>query len=216
MVKIIEGAIEVLLYLFKPKEPQEGKRLEYPLSRKTTVYRKRSMVSYKGFQDRVKNRYWVCGTSLNAIKEYVLNDVLENKVEDFKILFPDFHRTAPAYTQLREYRKREEQVYGDVVENIESSYSAITKILQNRRFKVSDHLRLYGGIMFQNITIFDEEAFISFYDATGNGPENITIYCTKGKDKELYERISWLFNDMWESSGIDNALEMAYAEKGEI
>jgi hypothetical protein len=68
------------------------------------------MVNYQGFQDRVKNRYWVCGTSLNAIREHVLTDVLRNNVEDFKILFPDFHETSPAYTQLREYQKRPEQV----------------------------------------------------------------------------------------------------------
>jgi hypothetical protein len=206
MKEIVKMALELLRELFKPKvdnkpeEEKDEKRLEYPLPPETTVYRKRSMVSYKGFQDRVKTRYWVCGASLNAITEYVLNDVLENKVEDFKILFPDFHRTAPAYAQLREYRKRKEQIYGDVVKNVKSSYNTIKKILQNRRFNVPEYLRLYRGIMFQNITIFDKEAFISFYDATGNGPKNITVYCTEGKDKALYERISWLFCDMWKSS----------------
>jgi hypothetical protein len=155
------------------------------------------MVSYWGFQGRVKSKYWVCGTSLNAIKEYILNDVLENGVSDFRILFPDFHRTAPAYTQLREYRKRKEQQYGDVVKNIKSSYQTIRDILEKRQMNVSDHLRLYPGILFQNITVFDEEAFISFYDATGNGLTNITIYCTSAKDKALYDRIAYLFGDMW-------------------
>ncbi|MDR2053194.1 MAG: hypothetical protein LBP80_07255 [Treponema sp.] len=176
------------------------RRLEYPLPRETAVYPRRSMVNYQGFQDRVKNRYWVCGTSLNAIREYVLTDVLRNNVEDFKILFPDFHETAPAYTQLREYQKRPEQVYGDVVENIKSTYRDIGKMLQGKQLKVSDHLRLYPGIMFQNITIFDDEAFVSFYDATGNGPDNITIYCTGAKDKALYDRLLWLFSDMWKVS----------------
>jgi hypothetical protein len=57
--------------------------------------------------------------------------------------------------------------------------------------------------MYQNITILDKTAFISFYDAKGIGDENLTIRCRrreKGREKTLYERIEQFFDIMWDQA----------------
>jgi hypothetical protein len=73
--------------------------------------------------------------------------------------------------------------------------------MNKRGIPLKDHLRLYPGIMFKNITIIDDHAFISFYDSTEYGDKNITILCGK-QNKALMKRIGGLFTDMWKRAKI--------------
>jgi hypothetical protein len=73
---------------------------------------------------------------------------------------------------------------------------ALYEYFDKHTINISEHLRLYSGVMYQNITIYDDTAYISFYDATGIGNKNITLRC-HGIKKPLYKRIKKLFENMW-------------------
>jgi hypothetical protein len=156
----------------------------------------RSEIDFNRYGKKVSRTYCVCGTSLKTVHEEFINTLLERNI-DFKILLPDYDDKTVSYTQLGEYNKRKNQPYEDQVNVCENSYNAIKNALKNRGITLKDHLRLYPGIMFQNITIIDDHAFISFYDSTGYGDKNITIFCGK-QNKALMKRIEGLFTDMWE------------------
>jgi hypothetical protein len=56
--------------------------------------------------------------------------------------------------------------------------------------------------MYQNITIFDDTAYISFYDATGVGRHNITVLA-RGEKNYLYGQAMKLFFAMWDAGTAD-------------
>jgi len=66
------------------------------------------------------------------------------------------------------------------------------------------HLRRYGGIMYSNITVLDDDAFIAFYDSRGVGEDNITLQFNRSSHPAGYDRVVKEFERMW--SGGDDAL----------
>jgi hypothetical protein len=101
------------------------------------------------------------------------------------------------YDKLRKDGESPSQLYTDQAEEAGKMYDTLKEILKGKGIAIKDRLRLYRGIMFQNITILDDHAFISFYDARGIGNDNITIYCNGKKNKRFMEQIKELFTDMW-------------------
>jgi hypothetical protein len=170
------------------------------------VYPARSMVNFALYGGKIRHTFWVCGTSLKRVHEQFIDTVLAGKTTDFKIMLPDPGEKNLSGTQLRKYNKRKEQPYVDQVKECQEAYEAFKKALRNHNVPAGDHLRVYPGIMFQNITVFDDQAFISFYDAAGNGADNITIHCGQN-DTVLLGRIRNLFADMWENSKVKEEAE---------
>jgi hypothetical protein len=191
------------------------------------VYPQRKTVSFKKYHNRARTQYWVCGTSLEILtKGELIHEIAGKNGLDFRILLPyasprpgscpclgscpwpspsscPCPKTASCvqleeYDKLRKEGKPPSKLYTDQKEEAKGMHKTLKEILESKGITIKDHLRLYKGIMFQNITILDDDAFISFYDARGKGNDNITIYCNGKKDRTLMERIKWLFTDMWD------------------
>jgi acetyltransferase-like isoleucine patch superfamily enzyme len=160
------------------------------------ILEKRSFVDWGKYNSKVKSRYWVCGNTLAPVSENLLNDIFNKRsVLDCRILISDYHIGTTSHRQLSEYTvalpRDQAGLAQDAYENIASYFSM-------RHFNPADHVRLYRGVMFQNITIYDDSAFISPYDRSGSGNNNITVYCNKKKNPVFFNFIENLFIDMWE------------------
>ena len=85
---------------------------------------------------------------------------------------------------------------GDQVDLAKLAFEkANTIVLEGK--KISEILKTYSGIMYSNITIFDDDAFIAFYDCTGNGDFNLTIHFNRNINKTGYNLIEAEFLRMW-------------------
>jgi hypothetical protein len=164
------------------------------------------IIDWDAFNNRVSSMYWACGTSLAPINDRSLIDkFIKRNVTNIKILLPHTDPRCCSCLQLLEYnrvhkvgRKQEEDAdscYNSLVKNIE---------MQINRGRLSGHigryLRRYHGTMYSNITISEKEAFISFYDQTGSGDENITLHASKILNTIGYERIKRDFLNMWNAN----------------
>jgi hypothetical protein len=154
------------------------------------VYLNRDKIKFSEYA--AQKRLWVCGTSLVPIGNGLVKAAIENENEiDCKIILPDVSDAdAASYKQLLEYDQK-----GDLgIGQIQTAQTIYTKL---QHFG-SEHIRLYKGILYQNITLIDDTMFISFYDASGIGDKLITINCT-GASGQFKKKIETLFTDMWDS-----------------
>ena len=104
-----------------------------------------------------------------------------------------------SFHQLDQYNKlTTTQLVNNQVEAAEESYKkllACFKPIANGR--ENDYIRLYNGIIYSNITIFDDDAFIAFYDSSGSGDNNITFHFNRHESEDGYRRIEEEFVKMW-------------------
>jgi hypothetical protein len=153
----------------------------------------------------VQKRYWVCGTTLDAVSQFVLGKILAKHIPDYRIILPDTTANTASRAQLKDMNKRTNPTTGsqslpDQVKAAKAAYKDMSAILMAHPVKdIRDHLRRYNGVMYQNITIYDDIAYVSFYDASGIGAKNITLCCQKEKTP-LFSRIEGFFEDMWKAS----------------
>ena len=64
----------------------------------------------------------------------------------------------------------------DQIELAKLSYGKLNKSIEPYNEKTDTYLRKYGGPMYANITIFDDDAIIAFYNCTGMGDSNLTLH----------------------------------------
>jgi 8-oxo-dGTP diphosphatase len=165
------------------------------------VYLNRKEIHWEKYNKAIYRRYWACGTSLIGVAE---NDLITRFIEkgavDIRVILPSVGKSFMSYLQLYQYDIIETRLVSQQVEAAEKSYELIDESVRTHTEKPSDKLRLYGGVMYYNITIYDDDAFISFYDAYGVGDSNITLYCNKTTNDIGYKKIERLFMDMWNVS----------------
>jgi hypothetical protein len=170
------------------------------------VFIERADVLFNEHLNGVTDRFWACGTSLNKVADFALGKLLAKNQIDIKIVLPDFSKGGGSHAQLVDFNEKikqppDGQALPDQVAAAKNAYDLMLKILAVARPKgnTGDRLRLYDGVMYQNITVFDDIAYISFYDASGIGDQNITLCCQKGRTP-LFSRIEGFFEDMWNAS----------------
>lgn len=164
-----------------------------------SMYLKRTEIDWEPYNQKVSSLYWVCGTSLIAVAEHLLNSLVDKGVDNIKIILPNDEEGCPSYNQLVEFNNNPNPLIGNQIELAKKAYEEICKTLESREKELTEHLRKYSGTMYSNITIYDEDAFISFYDKAGIGDENITLQF-HGKQTEGYKLVKDLFKKMWRDS----------------
>jgi hypothetical protein len=166
------------------------------------LYLQRQEVHWIPFKVKVRTKYWVAGTSLVGVAERAVIEDLDRKgVKDIKLILPAIERHLSSFIQLDQYDKLvATPLVNNQVKVAGESYKkllACVKLITNG--KELDHIRLYSGIMYSNITIFDDDAFIAFYDSTGVGDNNITLHFNQLESEVGYRRIEEEFMKMWNS-----------------
>jgi 8-oxo-dGTP diphosphatase len=178
---------------------------------RSTVWLTRQEIGWDQFNKKVSNRFWACGTSLMGVAERKLGlahrklvpEFFARGLKDIRILLPDTRASLPSTLQLKEYNKAADGPVVSQLHAAKESYkvlkSQISKLAAGRE---SDYLRTYKGIMYSNITIYDDDAFISFYDSTGLGDNNISLHFNRQGNEEGYERVAKDFERMWSGEAI--------------
>jgi hypothetical protein len=172
-----------------------------PLPEKSqSIYLTRTEIDWTPYNKRANNMslFWVCGTSLVEVAQNTLDLLISNGVGDIKIILPNTEKDTLSYDQLADFDKND-FLLDKQIKLAERAYDRIGKTLKNRQKVPHDHLRRYSGIMYSNITIYDEDAFIAFYDTAGVGDENITLRFHGSRSKG-YQRVRALFEKMWGKS----------------
>lgn len=164
-----------------------------------SVYLKRTEIDWKPFNDNVRFRYWACGTSLIPIADHVLVPLLDKEIKDIKIVLPNTKKGFTSYFQLKEFDRTQTGPVGGQINLAKATYDRIADTFEQRNITIKDHLRKYSGIMYSNITIYDEDALISFYDTTGIGDKNITMKF-HGMETEGYRLVKNEFERMWSAN----------------
>jgi len=144
--------------------------------------------------ERVTKRYWTCGTSLRTLAAE--RDVLENMIKkgvDIRIVLPSTSKSDNSCRQLEEF---------DIL-SIDSQVNAAEKSKTGIKKLLSDHnredcLKAYPGIMYANITIYDDTAIIAFYGIGGVGHDNYTLVFD-GKESAGYKYAVKEFERVWGS-----------------
>lgn len=168
----------------------------------SNIFIKRQQIHWIPYNNTIQTRYWASGTSLVGVAERNLIQVFYNKgVKDIKIILPATARCLSSFNQLDQYNKLvTTQLVNNQVEEAEVSYKKLLLCLNHiSNGRERDFIRLYSGIMYSNITIFDDDAFIAFYDRTGVGDNGITIHFNRKLNKLGYHRVEEEFMNMWDA-----------------
>ncbi len=200
----INALEEFLQHRFDEVEKRFGLADELRKQGLKHFYKKRSRVPWNAFSERASRRYWVCGTSLQSLVNQdiptgksLLASMIERNIEDMRIILPSTSDTDDnSYRQLHYYDQHYlEQSPQPQVAMAERVLKAIRSLL-NKKNKC---VKVYQGIMFENITIYDDTAIISFYNVTGFGDGNLTLVF-EGKDTDGYKYAEAEFKEMWDKS----------------
>lgn len=182
---------------------QERRAKEKPTtdSQQYEFYMQRKDIHWKPFNDRVSYRYWVCGTSLvGAIERKLAQRYLQAGIRDIKVILPKTQPQYSSYAQLESFSR-----FGDVlIDQVSLAKSSFVKLESQMEPYVGEleaYLKKYGGVMYSNITIFDDDAFIAFYDCAGMGDSNFTLHFNREVNEEGYRFVENEFQRMWDASG---------------
>ena len=163
------------------------------------IYYNRKLIHWEPYNKKINNRFWACGTSLIPVAEKGLFSYFYKKgIEDIKIVLPNTQKEFVSHLQLHQYDGivNTRLVYPQV----QAAQNAYKKFIEDVKYFKKDpdeFIKLYGGIMFSNITIYDDDAFISFYDSKGIGELNFTLQYNKLKHISEYNIIENMFMEMW-------------------
>jgi hypothetical protein len=172
------------------------------------IVNERNVINFDVHNNRASYRFWVCGTSLTGVVEHVVGKIKESV--EYKIILPDTTPCTASRAQLLDMQKRtkpsdDAMLVEDQVESAEKIATALYNFFDKHNIDIGEHIKLYNGVMYQNITIYDDIAYISFYDATGIGNNNITLRC-HGVKNPLYRRINTLFENMWKAGTVPSQI----------
>jgi len=163
------------------------------------VYSQRRDLNWRTYLNTAQSRYWVCGTSLIPVANNIMDLLVSNKIDDFRIILPYPKKGFTSYLQLKQFNDNPNGPAEYQLGLAEDTYLRIRKILEQNNKSVPDYLRQYSGVIYSNITLFDRDVFISNYDATGIGDKSFTIH-VHGVDTEEYQHIKSVFLWMWDAS----------------
>lgn len=203
--KIISAIIGVLLVIvaiflevkLKLSSRETGQIRESHQTQDYEIYLNRKEIHWSLYNEKVSNRFWACGTSLIGVFERGLVQKYASKgVRDIKILLPNTDMSFVSFEQLEKYDQLDIGLIGNQVELAKAAYEKFESMVL-AGVEVPDVLKKYSGIMFSNITVFDDDAFISFYDCTGNGDNNITLHFNKNINDAGYNLVESEFLRMW-------------------
>ena len=191
-----------LLNIGKKESEQKDNNLikipkEYPgkseMSLHTSIcpnfYLNRKLIHWQPYNENASNRFWACGTSLIGVSERgLIQSFINKRLKDIKILLPNIKECFSSFQQLYLYDKLEEsELVVNQVYAANESYKRLYAIIdRSAKGNTEDYIRLYSRIMYSNITIFDDDAFISFYDSTGIGDNNTTLHFNKQSYENRY------------------------------
>jgi hypothetical protein len=159
------------------------------------VFESRFDVSFTKYNGRIDRKFLVCGTSLQPVVENVAKRLAGREDLDYRILFPDFNEGTASRAQLKSYNGKGNAA--DQVALARGAYHTLYNALYSKNGPPKNHLRLYQGIMFHNITVID---YTAFYDMRGAGNENITIRCRRPANKKLAAKMEALFDAAWSAA----------------
>ena len=166
-------------------------------------YPKRKLIHWEPFNCKAARRFWACGTSLISVSERgMLQQYIAKGLEDIKILLPSVDENHSSFYQLDLYDRQcdSKPVYNQLQAARESFFRLRAIVEKSRSRRLDEVVRCYSGVMYSNITIFDDDAFISFYDSTGIGENNMTLYFNRVTDESDYRATENEFLRMWNAS----------------
>jgi hypothetical protein len=155
-------------------------------------------VPWEKYNDSVKSRYWVCGASLEPVAQNRLIETFVRKgVSDIKVLLPNTDKRFVSYDQLEKFNQQSPELAPQVNLAINSYKTMLDCVAVSYKGKSDDLVRTYGGVIYSNITIYDDDAFITFYDCTGKGDRGFTLQFKKNVNKKGFEFVEQEFLRMW-------------------
>ena len=168
------------------------------------LYLNRGDIHWKSFNDKVSYRYWACGTSLiGVIEKKLIQRYLAAGIRDIKVILPNTDNFYSSYEQLEQFNKLPNRdLVANQVEEARASFERLKARIQSYVKQTEEYLRKYGGTMYSNITIFDDDAFISFYDCTGVGSSNFTLHFSKSTNEQGYHLVEEEFLRMWNAESV--------------
>jgi hypothetical protein len=163
------------------------------------IHLNRQHIPWADLNEKCRHHFLACGTSLQSVLSRNLVDLFRvNNVQEVKIILPCTEREAPSLQQLQAYDGIKPRPVADI--QVDSAVRVCTGLVDHIRlagWPVEEHLRRYSGIMFSNITVIDNDAFIAFYDDRGVGEENITLHFTKCDSPAGYNAVMKIFRRLW-------------------
>ncbi|MHB8159274.1 MAG: NUDIX hydrolase [Thermoleophilia bacterium] len=170
------------------------------IGKSSEISLKRQNIHWLHYSDKIQTRCWASGTSLVTVAERdLLVNFYEKGIKDIKIILPFTDQGLSSFNQLDQFNKlATTQLVNNQIEEAKNSYS---KLLNSFEFvkgcTEKDFIRQYSGIMYSNIIIIDDDAFIAFYDRTGIGDNSITLHFNKEENILGYRRVENEFMEMW-------------------
>jgi 8-oxo-dGTP diphosphatase len=150
------------------------------------------------YNEGVVRRYWFAGTSLVGVVEQDLITRYESQgIDDIRIILPNTEPDTIAYHQLHQFNIQPvANLVHNQVDMARESYDELSNLLGADEH---NYLRIYAGIMYFNITIFDDDAFLSLYSTTGLGVSNLTLHFNSHANPEGYRYVEDEFLRMWDT-----------------
>jgi 8-oxo-dGTP diphosphatase len=184
------------------KREEEGNRIRPigAVSASVEYCAKRKQIHWEPYNDKATHRFWACGTSLIGVSERgMLQKYFAKGLQDIKIILPSVSESHSSFQQLELYdRQQDSRLIYNQVQAARESYRRLVPIIEKATSRPAiEIIRKYTGIMYSNITIFDDDAFISFYDSTGVGENNITLHHNRSTNMDDYRSIEEEFLRMW-------------------
>jgi len=148
------------------------------------------------YNEGVVRRYWAAGTSLAGVVEQDLITRYKSQgIDDIRIILPNTGPDTIAYHQLHQFNIQPvANLVHNQVDMARESHDELSNLL---RADEHYYLRKYAGIMYFNITIFDDDAFLSPYNTTRPGDSNLTLHFNSHANPEGYRYIEDEFLRMW-------------------
>ncbi len=150
------------------------------------------------YNEGVVRRYWAAGTSLAGVVEQgLITSYKSQGIDDIRIILPNTEPDTIAYHQLHQFNI---QPVANLVHNrVDMARESNDELSNLLGADEHNYLRKYAGIMYFNITIFDDDAFLSPYSTTGLGDSNLTLHFNSHTNPEGYRYVEDEFLRMWDT-----------------
>jgi hypothetical protein len=166
---------------------------------------RRASVLFDDYNTRVKRRYWICGTSLagviaNRLVEKFLKNTEDNV--DVKIIVPSTNTGDTSYKQLKFYDTEYHIPIDNQVDSAKRAFLGFKDQVEQAKpgEPLPIRLRRYCGPFPFNITIYDKNAYITYYGLDGVGDDGLTMHFKRWPIAGGYNRLVSEFTRMWEKS----------------
>ena len=188
--------------LIQSTESITAAQLPDPAGAVHKLYMQRHRIHWTPYNEGVVRRFWAAGTSLVGVVEQDLITRYKSRgIDDIRVILPNTELDTIAHHQLHQFNMQPaENMVHNQVDAARGSYEKLSEQLSTLvgadEYK---YLRKYAGIMYFNITIFDDDAFLSPYNTTGVGNSNLTLHFNSRTAPEGYRLIEDEFIRMWDT-----------------